>query len=1073
MSRNGNLGDDVLHRARAVMQHLWDETKGLEHRVYTIGYRLLKQRGDRSEKRKPVIDPDSVGEVRGSLLWRATDRGLHAWSVAWAAVTTGPTKRQEVPTRPGTVTRTQVDAGEGGPQVARGDTAKVRPARDGEFAADDRYDELEASVPPQGDALPKGTPGVVLLATDEREQVALFLPAGYRLVAVNRAGDPSISSLVSDLTAESEIDQDRRAPLHSALRVIRLAPGSPVLSGDQVLAHQLTTSGQDGISGHGLWYGRELIATPQTTPPPKHPDQQVREDEQAVTSHYGKITGPHELIDRLQRATQQGEGDQHGGATVGGGQTRERARTQDQLDQTRTRDQTREREGEQTRERPQLGYAVGATSAEAGGPFDVGGPDCPHQVGATQDGETIRSMHLSTDAYFRGAGGDGPFLFEGGYEDPGPQPWKSRAHIAWDAAFPHPHPTGNKPGRWRVWSESLLIPPEEEETWLPPEGDPPPLGDPPGGGPPRGDPPPGGGAEGGAGDSGPQGWTAGYPGGDPFVEGHGIPTLPLGGSIFDAPKTLAASRTAYVRADVHPDERRRFAAASYMLAAPGIALRATPYAQGEVDYTRSSELSRDARRKLQRLPLTLEILAHAAGDGTALGYQADMVGRTPVASAGGAVVAPPGTTLQQVLAQEETGAAKIWLPPGMQLGFGYPDPRAALLGGIAVGAAGGSLVFDAYDGGGNYIRTPLIVGEGGIHVIGNLSVSGKLNVAGSIDPTDLQLDPQPADPIEDDAYGFWVSDGTEAGTEEGGLYYQRAGARVRLDVSGGGGGVTPVDLAPGRLTLSSTDPVADIASSLELYYLPYRGHQIALYDGSAWGVHSIGSGLTKSFSGLSESTNYDVFLFDNAGTLALEFVAWASDTARDVALARQDGVWVQSGDPTRRYLGSFRTIAGIVRASRDNALQRFVYNVDNKVRRSGTTADSTSSWDTTGTTQGAINSGAAAWKHEVINGLPEDEVEARAGVLCSLSAMTIVGPTSVTVAFGVDGLSTHAGCLAGTAMFTAVSANVRWQPQTSWAGRPGVGYHYLQATAAKSSGLATITAYGSTPLSRMQSSSWR
>jgi len=76
---------------------------------------------------------------------------------------------------------------------------------------------------------------------------------------------------------------------------------------------------------------------------------------------------------------------------------------------------------------------------------------------------------------------------------------------------------------------------------------------------------------------------------------------------------------------------------------------------------------------------------------------------------------------------------------------------------------------------------PITLGlDGHLSVTGDAAVAGKLYVAGSIDPTDLQLTPQSRDPVPPSSYGLWVSDGTVPGTVKGALYYQRAGARVRL-----------------------------------------------------------------------------------------------------------------------------------------------------------------------------------------------------------------------------------------------------------------------------------------------------
>lgn len=81
----------------------------------------------------------------------------------------------------------------------------------------------------------------------------------------------------------------------------------------------------------------------------------------------------------------------------------------------------------------------------------------------------------------------------------------------------------------------------------------------------------------------------------------------------------------------------------------------------------------------------------------------------------------------------------------------------------------------------------------------------------------------------------------------------------------------------GRLTLQSGTavPSTDQTAKTTVYFTPYRGNRIALYDGtSAWNV--------RSFSELSIAVPsavfriYDVFAYDNSGTVALEALAWDS-----------------------------------------------------------------------------------------------------------------------------------------------------------------------------------------------------
>lgn len=112
------------------------------------------------------------------------------------------------------------------------------------------------------------------------------------------------------------------------------------------------------------------------------------------------------------------------------------------------------------------------------------------------------------------------------------------------------------------------------------------------------------------------------------------------------------------------------------------------------------------------------------------------------------------------------------------------------------------------------------------------------------------------------------------------------------------------DVADGRLTLTSGNPVVDTSSSATVYYTPYIGNRIDLYDGvSAW------SRLTFSELSLSVAATangvYDIFAYNNAGVVTLELgTAWSTASTRAAGLSRQDGVLVLGSNTTRRYLGT-------------------------------------------------------------------------------------------------------------------------------------------------------------------------
>lgn len=124
-----------------------------------------------------------------------------------------------------------------------------------------------------------------------------------------------------------------------------------------------------------------------------------------------------------------------------------------------------------------------------------------------------------------------------------------------------------------------------------------------------------------------------------------------------------------------------------------------------------------------------------------------------------------------------------------------------------------------------------------------------------------------------------------------------------------------------------------------LYAVPYQDltsvdasglGRLALHDGTRWKLHA-----TAEFSlplTISNGSNYDVFAYDNAGTVAMELsAAWASNTARTDALAMRDGVLVKSMAATRRYLGTIR--ASGTNVTEDTETKRFVWSYYHRVSR--------------------------------------------------------------------------------------------------------------------------------------------
>jgi len=149
----------------------------------------------------------------------------------------------------------------------------------------------------------------------------------------------------------------------------------------------------------------------------------------------------------------------------------------------------------------------------------------------------------------------------------------------------------------------------------------------------------------------------------------------------------------------------------------------------------------------------------------------------------------------------------------------------------------------------------------------------------------------------------------------------------------------------GRLSLSTT--MSNTTGSI-LYYLPYNGNSISLYNTStlSWEVFDF-SQISINLSGLVSSRNYDVFVFNDSGTLSLELSAWSSDSARTNNLTTQNGVYLLSSNLSRRYVGTVRTIS--TNSIADTESQRFVWNVNNRISRRINRASPSGPWTYNGT----------------------------------------------------------------------------------------------------------------------------
>lgn len=252
----------------------------------------------------------------------------------------------------------------------------------------------------------------------------------------------------------------------------------------------------------------------------------------------------------------------------------------------------------------------------------------------------------------------------------------------------------------------------------------------------------------------------------------------------------------------------------------------------------------------------------------------------------------------------------------------------------------------------------------------------------------------------------------------------------------------------GRLTLESGVGVssADQAAKTTVYYTPHRHNRIRLYDGTRWKWYTFAelsqatTDNTKSPAAVAASKNYDVFAWDDGGTLrATRGPTWdagavaGSDTARGTGAGSTEleffeGRWVNknaitNGPAARRglFVGTIRSDASS--QINDTLAIRHVWNAVNRVRRPMFRHDSTDSW-TYDTDAFREANGSTANRLSFVAGLAGEAVNATVVVtpranVTSATWIVGIGVNSTTVNSAINGGATGTAASNRPAMTSA------------------------------------------------------
>ena len=372
------------------------------------------------------------------------------------------------------------------------------------------------------------------------------------------------------------------------------------------------------------------------------------------------------------------------------------------------------------------------------------------------------------------------------------------------------------------------------------------------------------------------------------------------------------------------------------------------------------------------------------------------------------------------------------------------------------------------------LRTSVGVGTGdspqftGLTISGtgasSLDVGGGLNIGTgdvSLVGTDGKINGPLSSTIIDDLSGANLTTLAAGNISSGTVATARLGSGtassdtfLRGDSSWAAAAADPaLGVVEGRLTASTGVPVtiADVSGATSIYYTPYIGDKIALYDGSSWNIRTF-TQITISLSGFTAIKPYDVFAYDNSGTVTIETLIWTNNSTRATALAYEDGVLSKAGATTRRYLGTVYINASGGQTE-DTLVKRYLWNYYNRVPRPLQKLETTDSWTYTTATYRQANADTA---NQVDTCVGVAEVLLNLNVL-GLAAST-QGDNNVTVQVGIDEGGTTANDSTVFSGPEVATYNAK-QIEANLTKYPAVGFQYW-VWVEKSTALGTTTWYG-------------
>lgn len=295
--------------------------------------------------------------------------------------------------------------------------------------------------------------------------------------------------------------------------------------------------------------------------------------------------------------------------------------------------------------------------------------------------------------------------------------------------------------------------------------------------------------------------------------------------------------------------------------------------------------------------------------------------------------------------------------------------------------------------------------------------------------------------------------------------------------------VQRVGASSGRITLTSGTPVmtSDVTAATTVYFTQYNGNTVPIYDGGKFlqmqftELSQATTDATKSPAAVTTNSNYDLFVWNDSGTIRLSRgPAWSSSTSRGTGAGTTElemvkGVYLNKVAITNGPAAQRGTYVGTIRSNGSSQIDwklgsaaagggeawLGVWNMYNRVDERPRVQDSVDSYTyQSGTVRSMNNSNTN--RISVIRGMDDDAVLVQRTQLAQISTSA----DQPHIGLALDATNTLGTAPAEMQQLFTGSSSFYQKAYASYGGRPGIGWHFWQATEKCNGTTAPCTFYG-------------